>query len=188
MLQIAFWLTFLVIGILILALVVSIVSPSKRIWPPPKQESWQYFLVWIPTLIAFGGMIVVGVLDWNSLGLSAMVRWPIGVMLVLIGNLLAGIGVGQLSLRATSGAKHELITSGLYQYTRNPQYLGDVAILLGWALWCGSLWALPLTISGIVAFVLTPFAEEPWLEEVYSDDYQKYRQHVPRFLFRRQRS
>ena len=105
------------IGILIF----SIRNPSRRFWPPPGQKSWQFAIVWTVTVLSFGGLIVVGVLDWNSLNWPGFFRWPVGIGLILIGNVLAWIGVAQLSFKTTSGAKGELITDGLYSYSRNPQ-------------------------------------------------------------------
>jgi len=43
-----------------------------------------------------------------------------------------------------------LVESGIYQYSRNPMYLGFAIILAAWALALGS----PLTLLGVVAFVL----------------------------------
>ncbi|MCA9212462.1 MAG: DUF1295 domain-containing protein [Planctomycetales bacterium] len=120
----------------------SIVRPSKRIWPPPAQQTWQYYFVWLLTLLSFGGFIVVGLLDWNSLGWAAIVRWPIGVLLIVGGNVLAWVGVRQLSLKTTSGSKGPLVTDGLYRYSRNPQYLEDIAIVGGWAVLSASVWAI----------------------------------------------
>ena len=76
------------------------------------------------------------------------------------------------------------MTEGLYRHTRNPQYLGDIAILLGWIVLSASVWAIPETIGGIIAFILTPFAEESWLEDVYGANYRAYRDTVLRFLIR----
>lgn len=180
----AFCLTMILVVGLIASLVISIVSPSHRIWPPPGQRTWQYFLVWTLTILAFLGFIVVGILDWNSLGWPAMIRWLVGCGMILIGNLLAWLGVAQLSLKTTSGAGGELVTEGLYRYTRNPQYLGDIVLLLGWIVLSASIWTIPLTLGGIVAFVLTPFAEEPWLAELHGAAYRSYQEETPRFLLR----
>lgn len=49
-------------------LVYSILRPSRRIWPPPSQQTWQYYVVWLLTILSFSGFVLVGILDWNRLG------------------------------------------------------------------------------------------------------------------------
>jgi len=46
--------------------VVSLVRPTLRIWPPPGRDSWQYRLVWTLTGLCAVGLAAVGVLA-NSL-------------------------------------------------------------------------------------------------------------------------
>jgi protein-S-isoprenylcysteine O-methyltransferase Ste14 len=44
--------------------------------------------------------------------------------------------VNALSLHATSGLAGELVTDGPYRYSRNPQYVAYIAIVLGYAVSC----------------------------------------------------
>jgi len=180
-----FILTALIIVGSIAALAFSIFRPINRLWPPPDQQTWQYYFVWLLTLLSYGGFIAVGLLDWNSLGWPIVIHWPVGATLIIGGNILAWAGVRQLSLKTTSGSKGPLVTDGLYQYSRNPQYIGDIAIIGGWAILSASAWAIPLCLGGIVAFLLTPLAEETWLEELHGDDYREYCRRVGRFFGRR---
>ena len=39
-----------------------------------------------------------------------------------------------------------------------------------------------LAIGGVFWTLLLPFAEEPWLTEQYGDNYEIYRERVPRFI------
>lgn len=180
-----FILTAILLSGILGVLAYSVMRPSKRIWPPPAQQAWQYYVVWLLTLLSFGGLIAVGLLDWNSLRWPAAVRWPVGVAMIVGGNALAWAGVRQLSLKTTSGSKGPLITDGLYRYSRNPQYIGDIAIIFGWAILSASAFAIPLCLGGIAAFILTPFAEESWLEKLHGDEYREYCNRVSRFFGRR---
>ena len=182
MLLILFILVAILLAVVNGILVYSIVKPSQRFWPPPAQRTWQYYVMWLLTIFLFGGVTVVGLLDWNSLGWPAQLRWPVGGGLVVAGNILAWTGVGQLSLKTTSGHAGQFVTDGLYTFSRNPQYIGDIAIIAGWAALSASLWAIPLCLGGIAAFLIIPFAEEPWLEELHGDAYREYRLRVPRFF------
>lgn len=163
-------------------LLYSIARPSRRIWPPPAQQTWQYYVVWLFTLLSFGGFIVVGILDWNSLDWPSWFRWVIGMVLIAAGNILAWVGVRQLSMKTTSGNAGPLVTDGLYRYSRNPQYIGDICIIAGWAILSASYWAMPLCIGGIVAFLITPLAEEPWLRDLHGEPYIEFCQRTPRFI------
>lgn len=84
-------LTLLLLAILNALLVYSIARPDRRIWPPPAQQTWQYYFVWIPTLLSFLLFIIIGVADWNSLNWPALIRWPIGGLLIVTGKC-AGVG------------------------------------------------------------------------------------------------
>jgi protein-S-isoprenylcysteine O-methyltransferase Ste14 len=84
--------------------------------------------------------------------------------------------------------KH-LVTSGLYSHSRNPIYVAHVAFLLGWFLGSGCVALLPYT--GVIIVLLHAFIvrwEEPGLRERFGEDYVRYTQTVPRWLFLRPRS
>ena len=182
MLPSVFTLTAILLVIVNGMLVFSIVRPSQRIWPPPAQQKWQYYVVWLMTILSFGGFITAGILDWNGLDWSVWIRWPVGLTLIIGGNILAWVGLRQLTLKTTSGHGGPLVTDGLYHYSRNPQYIGEISIIVGWAILSASAWAIPLCLGGILAFVITPFAEEPWLAKLHGDPYREFRRRVPRFF------
>lgn len=77
--------------------------------------------------------------------------------------------------------KH-LVVRGLYRFTRNPMYVGILAILLGWTV---LFFSRPLAVytacvgAGFHAFVV--FYEEPHLLQMFGEAYAEYRQQVPRW-------
>lgn len=78
----------------------------------------------------------------------------------------------------------QLVTSGLYRYTRNPMYLGMLIMLMGWAIYLGSfspLLILPLFVWVINTQQILP--EEAVLAQRFGASYQAYRQAVPRWLW-----
>jgi protein-S-isoprenylcysteine O-methyltransferase Ste14 len=165
-------------------LIVSWTDPSRRVWPPPGRDSWQYRLVWGLTDVAAVGIVAVGILDWNTFGLDHWLRLPFGGGLVLAGLALALWGVRTLGIHRTLGLREEVIHAGPYRFTRNPQYVGDIALLLGWAILCNSLLTWIVSAVGAAWFALAPFTEEPWLREQYGEAYDAYRRRIPRFLGR----
>ena len=76
-----------------------------------------------------------------------------------------------------------LVTSGIFRITRNPPYLGLVALYLAIAVFANSLWALALIIPvvAVVNFAVIP-REERYLERKFGREYTDYRQRVRRWL------
>ena len=168
--------------VLLFGLLWSIALPSKRVWPP-RQSSWLAGLsAWLLTVVVFASAFLAGLGDWNSLAWPAEVRWIVGLPLIIIGNAVVWSGVAQLGLPATSGEKRDLVVDGLYRYSRNPQYMADVAILTGWLMLSGSLAAMPVAIAGIIVLLVAPLAEEPWLAAVYGDAFVNYRRSTRRYI------
>jgi len=76
-----------------------------------------------------------------------------------------------------------LVTSGMYRLTRNPMYLGLLLLLLGWAVFLGSV--LPFIVLPLFVVVLTVqqiIPEERILEEKFGQQYCDYKQSVRRWF------
>ena len=77
----------------------------------------------------------------------------------------------------------QLVTSGLYRYTRNPMYLGLLIILQGWAIYLGALTPFLLLLAFV--WVITRMQivpEEIILHAKFGQTYSDYQQRVPRWL------
>jgi protein-S-isoprenylcysteine O-methyltransferase Ste14 len=76
-----------------------------------------------------------------------------------------------------------LVISGPYQYCRNPMITGVLFILIGESLWLHSIniaiWTAVFFIINTVYFILK---EEPDLYKRFGEEYQTYKQHVPRWI------
>ena len=76
-----------------------------------------------------------------------------------------------------------LVTSGIFEYSRNPMYLGMALILLGLALMFnligGALFTLLFTIY-ITKFQIRP--EEEVMERLFREDFLRYKQNVRMWL------
>ena len=76
-----------------------------------------------------------------------------------------------------------LVSSGIYQYTRNPMYVGLVLILLGWAFYLSHFLAfvlLPVFIFYMTRFQIQP--EERMLARKFGKHYQAYLKKVRRWI------
>ncbi|MDX2424716.1 MAG: isoprenylcysteine carboxylmethyltransferase family protein [Cycloclasticus sp.] len=76
-----------------------------------------------------------------------------------------------------------LVSAGIYQYTRNPMYLGNFMFLTAWLIWLGSplnLVCLIFYVSYINQFQIKP--EERALLSLFGDSYSRYRKSVRRWI------
>ena len=96
--------------------------------------------------------------------------------------MLFSWGFATLGTKNTSGIKNQFISKGPYRYTRNPQYLGDNILFLGIIILSNSFITLITHALLILIFLITPWAEERWLEEQYGEIYKEYKKVVPRFI------
>lgn len=120
--------------------------------------------------------------------------WFPGQRWIAVAFLLAGAGVAGAGLyafrrsRTTVDPLHperaaQLVTSGVYRYTRNPMYLGMALALLGWAVFRGSVLAfLPMVVFPIYLTHFQIVPEEEVLLSKFGDAFQRYQQQVRRWL------
>lgn len=125
-----------------------------------------------------GGWNETGPGPWNWLGLAPVVVGFGAIAWALSQHYVHTPGGWEFSLKPKV-----LLVSGPYKYSRNPMYLGALAIWLGWAWFYGSL---PVVVSlsvlvTYIRFVQVPF-EERQMESVFGQAYQDYKSTVPRWL------
>ena len=118
---------------------------------------------------------------------AALIRWPVGGGLVVVGLAIVAGGIRNFSRAATPVPSNQpvraLVTTGIHGWSRNPIYVGMFLLYagVGWA--ARSPWvlvlALPLAITlryGVVA------REEAYLERRFGDPYRDYKARVRRWL------
>ncbi len=160
----------------------SIALPARRLWPPLNSTRLKQFTVWFLTAAVFVSAFVLGVQGWNQFDWPTVPRLSVGVPLIVVGNLVVWRGVIRLGLKVTGGEVGSLVTSGLYRHSRNPQYVADIAILLGWQVCCASFLSLPVVVAGVVVLLIAPLAEEPWLRAIHGKAYDQYCLRTRRYL------
>ena len=120
-----------------------------------------------------------------SLNGSTALAVGLGVM----GLSLGIMGVTQFRIAQTTPNPQaleqvsSLVTSGVYQYSRNPMYVGLVLILLGWAFYFSHLLAfvlLPIFILYMTRFQIQP--EERMMAQKFGKTYQDYLNKVRRWI------
>ncbi len=111
----------------------------------------------------------------------------VGLLLTFIGFLL-GVGAFMEFRKARTtldphGTVKQVVTSGIYRFTRNPIYLGFLLMVIGLPLNSGLIWGLimsPLYIIMMTRLVIE--REEAYLEKKFKDQYTTYRSRVRRWL------
>jgi protein-S-isoprenylcysteine O-methyltransferase Ste14 len=77
----------------------------------------------------------------------------------------------------------ELVTVGLYRFSRNPMYVCVTTALVGWGLSFGVTALLVYAAAAFVAFHLrVVLGEEPWLARTHGSRWEEYRGRVRRWL------
>jgi protein-S-isoprenylcysteine O-methyltransferase Ste14 len=110
----------------------------------------------------------------------------IGLALIIIGYII--MIVGQVTLwRNYSGTvvireDHQLITHGIYHFTRNPMYLGGIMVVTGLPVYVASLYGF-LTSLVLIPIILNRIRlEEKLLTEEFQDAYQKYKKTTKKLI------
>ncbi len=75
-----------------------------------------------------------------------------------------------------------LVTDGLYGYIRHPQYVGLFLIMFGWLIHWPTLLTLILFPILIGVYYWLAMKEEKGLEEVFGNEYEKYKARTPPFF------
>lgn len=81
--------------------------------------------------------------------------------------------------------KTELVTTGIYRFSRNPAFLGFDLMYVGVLLLYGNLLTLSFSVFAIVMLHLQILQEERYLVNTFDAQYQEYCRHVFRYLGRK---
>jgi len=121
---------------------------------------------------------------WSSLSLSTS-QAVAGVPIVIAGELLRLWGVHHIGAisRTRSERLGPLVDTGPFSLVRNPLYLGNILLWLGFAVSARLIWLAPL----IVALLMLEYHaivrwEERLLKGRIGEPYRRYTERVPRWI------
>ncbi len=110
----------------------------------------------------------------------------IGAPLLLLGTAIILMGKNELAQRAQpsepGAPTTQLVTGGVYKYSRNPLYLGLTIAYMGLALGINMPWLLLLLVPAVLLtqqLLIKP--EEGYLENKFGAEYQRYQQRTRRW-------
>ncbi len=77
----------------------------------------------------------------------------------------------------------ELVTTGIYAYTRNPMYLGMFLVIMGWAIRMDGLLPILVTLLFIPYMTRFQIAPEEWaMMSLFDGAFEEYRSRVRRWM------
>ncbi len=118
-------------------------------------------------------------------GTQAPETWLIGLLMVALGEFvrLAGVAAAGTVTRRRSRTVHRLVDYGAFAWCRNPLYVGNWLIWLGFTVVSGVLWFLPIAalIFAVEYFFIVRY-EEGVLESIFGKEYLDYKQRTPRWF------
>lgn len=144
------------------------------------------FTVFVPGTVA-------GYVPWRLGGSNGVVAHGLeawgAVIVILAGTAIylytafwgfAAIGLGT---PAPIDPPKILVVRGLHHYVRNPMYIGVALVITGQAwLFHSARVAIYLCCMLAIAHLFVLFYEEPALKRQFGDEYERYRQRVPRWF------
>ena len=140
-----------------------------------------------PPLIYVGGLMLgiaaERLLHLPRLGLGSEIRDLLGALFVIAGFAISFAGAGLFLRRGTAiipfKPASQLVTSGVYRWTRNPMYLGMALVYAGISIFLNSVVALVFLVL-VLAIVQTQVIarEEAYLERAFGAEYVVYKRRV----------
>ena len=114
-----------------------------------------------------------------------IVHFVIGLILVIPGAWLGIKGVTEIGLNASETHRPErIVTTGLYERMRHPQYTGAMFSHIGITFLFSSFYSLLATPLVIIINYILCWKEEKELVREFGEDYFKYQEAVPMFVCR----
>ncbi len=135
-----------------------------------------------------GHALMTFAVAWFDRGSLYSPGWPttlLGAAVALGGAYIIFLGRKAYGDQArVYGLKEDaLITSGIYQRSRNPQYFGYALMFLGASAAAGSLFSFAfVAVFALMIHSGITLVEEPHLERVFGDTFRNYKARVARYF------
>ena len=133
-----------------------------------------------------------------ALALDQVLPLPLPLSILPAGHWIGGVVMGcalallLLCVRHMHGANTtlrpdrpntHLVRGGPYRYSRNPIYVGLLSLQAGLALAIPSPWTLSLLpLTWLILDLYVVAREERYLNQRFGTDYQRFSNHVPRWI------
>ena len=110
--------------------------------------------------------------------------WTLGPFFIMLGMFLRCWGIKHIGKHSRTRKRQcrKIVMSGPYALTRNPLYLGNLSITIGFTVMSELLWMLLIVIPFfLLYYTFIVFWEERILKETYPEEAERYFALVPRW-------
>ncbi|HEY59818.1 MAG TPA: hypothetical protein G4N92_03895 [Anaerolineae bacterium] len=146
----------------------------KKLYSVADWEKQYYKLSAIGKPFSVASLLLI---VFSSIKFNTVLFW-LGTFIYLAGFTIMFIAL--FTYRKTPA--DQAVRDGIYQYSRNPQWVGLVFIFIGTAMSCGNGLALLLSSIGIVLYHFRIQGEESACLISYGQSFQDYMDSVPRYF------
>jgi protein-S-isoprenylcysteine O-methyltransferase Ste14 len=132
---------------------------------------------WLPVPFLLVPLLAHGVMEATN--------WVVGFAFIILGEAirLAGVAAAGTVTRRRSRTVQRLVTYGIFAWMRNPLYVGNFLIWIGFTVISGVLWFIPIAVLLFaVEYTLIVRYEEGVLESIFGSEYLTYKHHTPRWI------
>ena len=146
----------------------------------------------IPPVVVF---IIAALLMWlvskytPAIDLPELVGWLMILTFLLFGAIMGLSGVFSFLKKETTvdpmnpDKATSLVDTGVYKISRNPMYLALTLVLIAFAIYLKSLWALPVVLLFMVYMTrFQIFPEERAMMKQFGEEYSDYMNRVRRWI------
>ena len=120
-----------------------------------------------------------------SPGHESVTQWIGGALAVALGEAmrLAGVAAAGTVTRRRSRGVQRLVTYGMFAWVRNPLYVGNCLVWMGFVLISGVFWFFPFAVALFaLEYTLIVRYVEGVLESIFGAEYLAYKGATPRWL------
>ncbi|ESS13663.1 putative protein-S-isoprenylcysteine methyltransferase [Betaproteobacteria bacterium MOLA814] len=150
--------------------------------PPPAVTFLCAWAMWGLAGAPAWSDLLIGPQNWGWSQRVGVMVWCVALSLMVLA-LSAMLAMRTTPNPMVPEQATALVQTGLFSVSRNPIYVADAMVLMGWAAWLASgsaLLVLPVFVGYITIMQIR--AEEQALSAVFGDDYHAYCQRVRRWV------
>lgn len=144
-----------------------------------------------PPIVAAAVAVVMKLVSKTAAAVPVVGPWqrPLAALLLVAGIAIAVAGVVRFRHHKTTvdplhpDKASQLVTDGIFSFTRNPMYLGMLVALLAFAVWLGSATTVLIALMFVpLITALQINEEERAMQTLFGEEFTHYRRRTRRWL------